>query len=127
MGDAPQGAQRGSRHRPISRGVLIHAYNNEEVDYTLIALCNALAIKTHLHVPVCLVTNHGSLNWLRQNHDGLVDHAFDHIIQQEAGQVGDRRFNDTATHHMLPWSNQSRSDSYALSPFYETLLIDADY
>jgi hypothetical protein len=27
----------------------------------------------------------------------------------------------------LPWHNRTRSDSYAISPFEETLLIDADY
>jgi hypothetical protein len=111
----------------MSRGVLIHACNNEKIDYTLIALCNALAIKTHLHVPVCLVTTDGALNWLRQNHGVLVARAFDHIIRRDAGRVSNRRFNDTATRHMLPWYNQTRPDSYALSPFDETLLIDADY
>jgi len=113
----------------MNRGVLIHAHNNEQIDYALIALCNSLAIKSHLRVPVCLVTDKGSEEWLRKSRGNeIVDRAFDKIILIESpNESGTRRFNDTATAYTLPWHNMSRSDSYALSPFDETLLIDADY
>lgn len=103
----------------MSRGVLIHAVNNEQIDYTLIAQCNALMIKSHLKVPVALITNQAS--------DHLT--AFDQIIiQKNDHSVGDRRFFDTpSVGHLLPWYNTTRADSYRLSPFDETLLIDADY
>ncbi len=111
-----------------SRGVLIHAHNNEQIDYALIALCNALAIKSHLHVPVCLITDVGSEKWLRECRGDVVDRAFDQIIITAApSKSGTKKFNDTATSYTLPWHNMSRSDSYELSPFDETLLIDADY
>ena len=114
----------------MSRGVLIHVRNNPQIDYGLISLCNALAIKTHLEVPVCLVTDAGTLGWLRESQPRhLLDRAFDHInCVDYAGKVGERRFCDTrSTTYALPWHNTIRSDSYALTPFDETLLIDADY
>ena len=114
----------------MSRGVLIHVHNNRQIDYALIALCNALAIKRHLDVPVCLVADEGALPWLRENHPAkLLDRAFDHVVYGDSNQrIGERRFCDTrSTTHVLPWYNATRSDSYALTPFDETLLIDADY
>ena len=113
----------------MNRGVVIHALNNEEIDYTLIALCNALAIKSYLDVPVCLITTEGSVDWLRQHRGELVDRAFDQIIlHDDRKTVGQRRFRDTlSTQRDLRWINTTRVDSYALSPFEETLLIDADY
>ena len=113
----------------MSRGVLIHGRNNEQIDYALIALCNALAIKAHLHVPVCLATDEGTVAWLRTSQPNrLVERAFDHIVCVEADAASERRFCDTrSTTRVLPWYNTTRSDSYALTPFDETLLIDADY
>lgn len=113
----------------MNRGVLMHALNNEQIDYTLIALCNALAIRHYLDVPVCLVTTQGSVAWLRQKYATLVDRAFQQIIfYDDRLPVGTRRFQDTlSTQRMLRWSNLNRVDSYALTPFEETLLIDADY
>jgi len=107
----------------------MHALNNEQIDYTLIALCNALAIRHYLDVPVCLVTTQGSVAWLRQKYATLVDRAFQQIIvYDDRLPVGSRRFQDTlSTQRMLRWSNFNRVDSYALTPFDETLLIDADY
>jgi len=107
----------------------MHALNNEQIDYTLIALCNALAIRHYLDVPICLVTTQGSVAWLRQKYATLVDRAFQQIIvYDDRLPVGTRRFQDTlSTQRMLRWSNFNRVDSYALTPFDETLLIDADY
>ena len=129
MGAIAQGAQcQSGSQRVTTRGVLIHAHNNLEMDYALIALCNAFAIKSHLQVPICLVTDEGSLAWLRQQRGDLVDQAFDQIVVITVPIPSNRRFCDTrSTSRTLPWYNRTRSDSYALSPFEETLLIDADY
>lgn len=109
-------------------GVLIYAHNNRQIDYTLIAFCNALAIKHHLQVPVCLVTDSGSLAWLRAERGEMVDRVFDHIIIRPLAASGERPYHDTlSTTYSLPWHNLNRVDSYGLTPFDETLLIDADY
>ncbi len=114
----------------MSRGVLIYAHNNHQIDYTLISLCNGLCIKTHLDVPVCLVTDDDSLTWLRSRHSkDVIDRAFaDIIIEKTDLNPKGRKFNDTlSTMHELPWYNTSRSDCYRQTPFDETLLIDSDY
>jgi hypothetical protein len=113
----------------MSCGVLLHALNNEQIDYMLLALCNAFCIKRHLAVPVCLITNEGSLAWLRKSHGDLIERAFDQIILHDDDRpVGQRRFNDTrSTGQTDRWQNTTRADSYMLTPFDETLLIDVDY
>jgi hypothetical protein len=113
----------------MTRGYLIFAHNNEEIDYTLIALCNALMIRRHSVVKnVTLVTNQGSLDWLRKSHGPLVNLAFQHIIirpQPDTRQT--RAFADTSTAKKLKWHNGSRASAYELSPYRETILLDADY
>ena len=118
----------------MTRGIVMHAYNNDQVDYSLIALCNALAIKSNLNVPVCLITYSGSAEWLVESQgQALVDKAFDEIIINDGVfdehlKVSRRRFSDTPhTTFTLPWYNTTRADTYELTPFDETLLIDSDY
>ena len=40
----------------MTRGVLIFAQNNSDIDYVQIAIFSAKQVKTHLNVPVTLVT-----------------------------------------------------------------------
>lgn len=113
----------------MTRGFLIFAHNNEQIDYTLIALCNALMIRANSNHPnVTLVTNQGSHDWLRKQQGELVDQAFDQIIIQKTPASGPRRFQDTgSTTHTLKWHNGSRATAYDLTPYDETILLDADY
>jgi hypothetical protein len=115
----------------MSRGFLIFAHNNEQLDYGLIALINALMIKRNLvENAVALVSDRGTVDWLRRNHPDLFDRAFDHVIMLDYDRVhttNKRRFNDTPhANHQLSWRNGTRSDAYSLTPFEETILIDAD-
>lgn len=115
----------------MSRGFLMYAHNNEEVDYGLIALCNALMIKTNMREnAVALVTDNGTKSWLiEQFGEEFISRAFDHIIMagKSAGKEK-RAYQDTAsTSKKLSWYNGSRSSAYDVSPFDETILIDADY
>lgn len=116
----------------MSRGFLLFAHNNGQIDYGLVAMCNATMIKHFMPgTSVCLVTDIGTLGWLKRSRgERAVEHAFDHIkvISTGSAENNQRRFNDGAnTQHMLPWFNHSRSDAYGLSPYDETILIDGDY
>jgi hypothetical protein len=115
----------------MTHGIVMHAYNNEQIDYSLIALCNALMIKENLNVPVCLITYTGCVDWLVQSRgQKLVDKAFDHVVIQDLDnkKVSKKRFGDTPhSSHTLPWYNTTRTHTYNLTPFDETLLIDSDY
>lgn len=115
-----------------SRGFLIYAHNNEEIDYGKLAVCCALMIKANLKENnTCLVTDQGTLGWLRQNlGEELVNQAFNHIkvtdwsFQNSATQ---RKFYDTlSTGRQLTWYNGSRSSAYEMSPYDETIVLDSD-
>ena len=41
----------------MTTGVLIFAYNNEQIDYLAMANWSAKNIRRHLNLPVCVVTN----------------------------------------------------------------------
>lgn len=114
----------------MTRGFLMFAHNNPQVDYGLMALCNALMIKANSREGnVALVTDQGTYDWLVSNKGlSLVDRSFDHVIIEDVEQTQSRRYNDTQyTTFTLPWHNSSRARAYYLTPFDETILVDCDY
>lgn len=115
----------------MERGFLIHAYNNLEIDYGTMAVCCALLIKKNLRInTTCLVTSPDTLEWIKHKHGrDLVDRAFDLIkIVDVDRNVATRKFHDTRySAKEQPYYNTNRADSFDLSPFDETILIDSDY
>ena len=115
----------------MSRGFLIHAYNNKQIDYGSMALCCALLIKKNLkYNNVTLVTTLDTIDWLRKSHDKrFISYAFDNIITTSIDRrVYERNFYDTQyTAYSLPYFNTNRADSFELTPYDETVLIDADF
>lgn len=83
-----------------SRGAVIFANNTDTVDYVSIAQVNARLIEKHLSIPTTIITTEST----------GINQRFD---------VTDQRFVD--------WKNFGRSNAMAMSPYDETLLIDADY
>ena len=117
----------------ISRGFLIYAHNNEEIDYGKLALTCALMIKANaIEKAVCLVTDQGTLDWLIKSVGReKVDYAFDHIRllthDEYTASATRKRFLDTSsTSKILSWFNGGRSSAYEISPFDETIMIDSD-
>lgn len=101
----------------MSKGVLIFAYNNA-FDYVEMATAAAKLVKKFLNIPVTLVTN--SIE--------VTDPVFDTIIVQDLGESQfERVFNFGSAKEKVVWHNQNRSSAYDLSPYDQTLLIDADY
>ncbi len=116
----------------MSRGFLMFAHNNEQVDYGVIALCNALMIKDNCTInDVALITDGGTYDWLVQSHgEELVNRAFDHVLihAPPPGDTQKKRYRDTQyTGYDLPWHNATRTKVYDHTPFDETVLIDSDY
>ena len=111
-----------------NRGIIIHAYNNDKIDYTLIALCNALCIRYNINEKISLITNNDSIDRLIENKgEKLIYNTFDKIIIKETEFNNQKRYGDCNKYHTLSWNNSSRSDTYSLSPYDETILIDGDY
>lgn len=96
----------------MTKGCVIFAYDGA-YPYLRIAARAAELVKQHLDIPVTLITD--------QEYSKPV---FDQVIvkpRTDPEQL--REFNG----ELRPWHNQSRSTVYHLSPYDQTLLIDADY
>ena len=115
----------------MSRGVIITAHNNAEIDYINIAYINALMVRKNLKVPVTLVTDSGTLSWAKTSigEDNL-NNCFDNIIEVDRNYTFDnlRNFSDTSySTKSLQFYNCRHWMIYELSPYDETLFIDCDY
>lgn len=114
-------------------GVLLFAHNNKEIDYVKIAYANALMIKKNLNVGVTLVTDDGTMSWAKTSiGEDELNNCFENIIiidrdyDFQARNI--RLYRDTAYNvKHLPFYNCNHYLAYDLSPYDETLFIDADY
>lgn len=99
----------------MTKGALLFAFDNEHIDYVRMAAWSAENIHRHLGIPVCLVTD--------------TEHApgvFDRVISVDRHPTESRRtFADIDG--TVDWYNHDRVDAYDLSPWDQTLLLDADY
>lgn len=115
----------------MTKGFLLHAYNNQEIDYGTMALSSALLIKKKLKInSTTLITSEDTLEWTEKQHSSsLIKTAFDNVIITKVDRsVSHRNFFDTRySSKKQPYYNTNRSESYLLSPYEQTILIDADY
>ena len=49
------------------KGVCFFAYNNDQLDYVSMAITAALYVKKYLKLPVALITDEGTEQWLEQS------------------------------------------------------------
>lgn len=110
------------------------AHNNNEIDYLKLAVVNALLIKQNCNIKdVTVVTNKASYDYTTSVlGEEFVNNAISNIIITEKDKhfknINTRLYKDTShTSKPLPFYNVDRCDAYKLSPYDETLLIDADY
>ncbi len=109
----------------MTRGVLIFAQNNSEIDYAKISLYAAERVKKYLNVPVSLVTD--SKDWLLNSQPRSAD-VFDKIITIGSNTTQTKKFYDGAmASKTLIWKNLDRASCFDLSPYDETIVIDSDY
>lgn len=101
----------------MTTGALILAFNNEQTDYIQLAAWTANNIRKHLKIPVALITDSA-------DHPLLSSH-FDKVISAHPDAGGPRHFRDY--NKTVTWYNAGRVDAYDLSPWDQTLLLDADY
>lgn len=115
----------------MSRGVLMYAHNNSEIDYFKIACANALMVKKNLNVPITVVTDEGTLNWsITSLGREFIDSCFEHvlIVNKDHTYSNLRSYNDTSfSTKQLQFYNCNHWEAYDLSPYEETLFIDSDY
>ena len=80
-------------------GALIFATNNDQIDYVSMASWSAKNIERHLGIPTTIITG---------------------------GTTGNNRRHFTDVGSVI-WHNLNRMDAYTLSPYNQTLVLDADY
>jgi hypothetical protein len=101
----------------MTTGALIFAFNNEQTDYIAMARWSAGRIRRHLKIPTAIVTD-------VDPGDPRVS-GFDHVITSHAAAGGTRYFEDYQA--SVTWYNAGRTDAFDLSPWDQTLVLDADY
>ena len=112
------------------------AHNNEEIDYFRMAAINALLIQKNMGLHKNAITVITDSNTLEHAEKTLtkkfIKKAIGNIIINEKDiafkQSNLRAYKDTSHRSTtLPFYNKNRADAYDLSPYAETILIDADY
>lgn len=113
----------------MSRGVLIFAHNNRELDYAKMALIAGSLAKKNLGLPVSLVTDKTTKEWMYES--GIWDRSvevFENIIMTEKPITDNsRKLHDGGSSKVVPFVNLNRNSVYSLTPYDQTLLIDSDF
>jgi hypothetical protein len=103
---------------PEMKGILIYAFNNDRIDYFLQAVWCADRATRHLGLPVTIVTDQKS----QRNRSCPYD-----IVVADAVSGGQRRYLQDITAPVDSWYNGNRFQSYDISPYQQTLVLDSDY
>jgi hypothetical protein len=109
-----------------TKGVLLFAFNNAEIDYIKQAIFCAKKIKEHLKLSVALVTD--NISYLETAYPFYKKYIDVVLLVPEEKTTQLKNFSDGAySLKKLEWKNQSRPDCYEISPFDETIVLDVDY
>lgn len=105
----------------MSKGVVLIANNNSDIDYLLQAKFLTNRISHYLDLPVSVITDSPELI---SDADKKIFH---NIIFNPSTNTTTKSYRDgnTATNY-LEYKNTSRSSVYDLSPYDETLVLDTD-
>lgn len=98
----------------MTRGIVIFATDTATRQYTKMAAYAATKIREHLDLPTTLITD-----------SDITDPAFDSIINVTNTTTQQRQVGNTGV--IETWKNFGRYRAYELSPYDETVLLDADY
>ncbi len=108
----------------MSKGILVIARNNRNIDYVKQAIFLAKNVSKYLNLPTSIITD--NVNYVTEQFDPTV---FDKIISVESDDtMNSRNFYDGGLASKSDnFKNLSRSVVYDLTPYDETLLLDSDF
>jgi len=111
------------------KGIVIFAHNNRQVDYGLLATISAGLATKNLGVPVSLITDKSTVDWMQESGTYLTSiKIFDKIILVDSPSEQNRRILfDGEQSESVPFKNSNRNTVWNLSPYETTLLIDSDF
>lgn len=109
-----------------SKGALIFARNNAQIDYIKQAHYSAKRIKRYLNIPTSIVTD--SVDYLKEKYADWLE-VFDVVIEVPFtnNSTTKRYFDGSGVAKHLEFKNDMRTKAYELSPYDETILLDSDY
>lgn len=108
----------------MTNGVLLFAYNNEQIDYVAQACYLAKRVSTFMNLPTTLVTDDSSR--VKKFYNG--DVIFDNIVEVTSDIKNKKRYNDgSLSEKVLDFKNFNRDNAYNSSPYDNTLVLDTDY
>mgnify|MGYP000583075055 CR=1 FL=1 len=99
----------------MSKGCLIVAFNNKDIDYVKLANYSVKNIQRHLGVSTTLITDQ----------EVKFKHNFDQIIIVDKPNSSPRNFRDLDK--AVNWINFNRYQAFDFTPYDQTILLDADY
>lgn len=113
----------------MNKGVLLFAHNSRDLDYASLALIAGGLAKKNLGVPVSLVTDTSTVEWMKtSNIYATAEDIFDKIILTDRPTTDNvRRLHDGDSSSTVPFINANRSSAWDLTPYDRTLLIDVDF
>ncbi len=113
----------------MSNGIVIYAHNNRKIDYALMSLISGGLAKKNLSVPVTLITDQSTLNWMKESDIyNKSQEIFEQIILTDRPETNNqRKLHDGTTNDIVPFINSNRFSVWDLTPYDRTLLIDSDY
>jgi hypothetical protein len=113
----------------MKKGVVVYAHNNRQIDYAMLACISGGLAKKHLNVPVTLITDPTTYQWMEHSSiDQTAKSIFENIIFVDKPQSHNkRRLYDGPHSDMIPFENENRYTVYNITPYDRTLLIDSDF
>jgi len=106
----------------MTRGVILIAKNNREIDYVKQAAFLSSRVKKYLGLPTTLITD--SSDYLKKN---SLEESFDNIIITKNSEHTVKKYRDGLIYqNTLDFKNTDRSSVYSLTPYEETLILDTD-
>jgi len=113
----------------MNTGILIYAHNNRTLDYALMSLISGGLAKKNLNVPVSLVTDPSTVEWMKESN--IFEKAmsvFENLIIIDRPITNNqRKLHDGEESTTVPFINSNRHSAWELTPYDRTLLIDSDY
>ena len=110
-----------------TKGVVISARNNNSIEYSDLVCIAAKYVRKSLSGfdEICLITDTATY----ESNTNMIDSVFDLVIIRDPQvKPNPRMFKDTVgTTKISNFLNMDRASMYDLSPYDETLVIDADY
>jgi hypothetical protein len=113
----------------MNKGIIILAHNNRKIDYAKMALIAAKFAGKNLGVPVSLITDDETIQWMQQSQIWKeTESIFDQIITTERPDTDNQRIlYDGNDHDRVPFLNSNRSVIWHHTPYERSLLIDSDF